>query len=103
MKSIWFKSLGVAAFALFAGGIALLDVYPYRPRSIIGWCLLFILALPLWFFFEFIGERFTASRFVASLGRATKITLGVFVFGGFVLLIIVVFRFLEPFLSKWGS
>jgi hypothetical protein len=103
MKSIWFKSLGIAVFALYAGGIALIDMYPYRPRSTIGWCLLFILALPLWFFFEFIGERFTASRFITSLGRGTRITLGVFVLGGFVLAIIVVFWFLAPFLNKWGS
>jgi hypothetical protein len=103
MKSIWSKSLAVAALALIAGGAALLNIYPYRPQSIIGWCMLFILALPLWFFFEFLGERFTASRFLASLSPAARITFGVLVVGGFVLLTLVAFSFLKPFLSKWSS
>jgi hypothetical protein len=103
MKSNWLKILAVAALALFAGGIALTDIYPNRPRSAIGWCILFALALPSWFFFEFIGERFTGSRFLARLGPAPRIALGVFALGGFVLLILLAFRFLEPFLTKWGS
>jgi len=103
MKSIWSKILVVAALALFAGGIALTDIYPYRPRSAIGWCILFALALPSWFFFEFVAGRFAGSTFLARLGPAPRITLGVFVLGGFVLLILLAFRFLEPFLTKWGS
>jgi len=103
MKSIWSKILAVAALALFAGGIAVTDIYPYRPRSAIGWCVLFVLALPFWFFFEFIAERFIGSRFLARLGPAPRITVGVFVLGGFVLLAFLVFHFLEPFLTKWGS
>ena len=100
---MWSKILAVAALALFAGGIAVTDIYPYRPRSAIGWCVLFALALPFWFSFEFIAERFTSSRFLARLGPAPRITLGVFVVGGFVLLIFLAFHFLEPFLTKWGS
>ena len=103
MKSIWLKILAITALALFAGGIALTDIYPYRPRSAIGWCLLFALALPFWFFFQSLGERFTSSRFLARLGSAPRITLGVFVLGGFVLLIFLALHFLEPFLTKWGS
>ena len=103
MKSIWSKSLAVAALALIAGGAALLNIYPYRPRSTIGWCLLSILALPLWFFFEFVGERFTSSRFLASLSLAARITFGVLIVGGFVLLTLMAFSFVEPFLSKWSS
>ena len=103
MKSIWPKGLAVAALSLLAGGVALLNIYPYRPRSIIGWCLLFMLALPLWFFFEFVGERFADARFFVSLSPVARITFGVIVLGGFVLLILVTFHFLEPFLTKWGS
>jgi hypothetical protein len=103
MKSIWSKILAVAVLALLAGGIALTDIYPYRPRSTVGWCVLFALALPSWFFFEFIAKCFTSSRFLARLGPASRITLGVFVLGGYLVLIFLAFHFLEPFLTKWGS
>ena len=103
MKSIWPKSLAGAALVLIAGGAALLSIYSYRSRSAVGWCLLFTLVLPLWFFFEFVGERFAASRFVASLNPAAKIGFGVLIGGGLVLLTLIAFSFVEPFLSKWGS
>jgi hypothetical protein len=103
MKTIWPKGLAVAALSILAGGVALLKIYPYRPRSIIGWCLLFMLALPLWFFFEFVGERFAGARFFVSLSPVARITFGVIVLGGFILLILVTFHFLEPFFTKWGS
>jgi hypothetical protein len=103
MKSIWPKGLAVAALSLLAGGAALFNIYPYRPRSIIGWCLLFMLALPLWFILDFVGERFVGARFSVSLSPVARITFGVIIFGGFVLLILVTFHFLEPFLAKWGS
>jgi hypothetical protein len=52
--------------------------------------------------FEFLGERFSGSRFLARLGPASRITLGVFFLGGFVLLIFLAFHFLEPFLKHGG-
>ena len=103
MKSIRSKRLAGAALVLIAGGAALLNIYPYRPRSAVGWCLLFTLALPLWFFFEFVGERFAGSRFVASLNLTAKIGFGVLIGGGFVLLTLMAFSILEPFLNEWGS
>jgi hypothetical protein len=103
MKSIWPKGVAVAALSLLAGSFALFNIYPYRPRSIIGWCLLFMLALPLWFLLEFVGDRFVGARCFVSLSPVARITFGGIILGGFVSLILVTFHFPEPFVTKWGS
>jgi hypothetical protein len=58
---------------------------------------------PTFDLFEFVGKRFAGGRFLVSLTPAARIIFGVIVLGGFVLLVLVTFHFLEPFLTKWGS
>ena len=102
MKSIWPKVVTLVMVALFAGVMALTSIYPYRPKSAIGWGMLFIFALPIWIVLEFVGGRIVNSKFITGLGRTPRIILGVFAFGGYMVIMIFAFRFLEPFTKKFG-
>jgi len=81
----------------------LAGIYPYRPNSSVGWVLFFVLALPVWCLFEFIGNWVFGGRFLSKLSRPVRIIWGVIIGSVWLFLILVALHFFKPFLGRWGS
>jgi hypothetical protein len=65
----------VAAYVLLSavlGGLALLQSFPARPSSWVGWLLLFALALPVTIAAEFVGELVFRNPVSQAVERRTK-------------------------------
>ena len=106
MKSIWRKIFVVLVLALIAGTVGLVEIYPYRPRSLIVWCVFSLSAVPVWIFVELVGGRFVTfvnAKVLDALSPVTRIIIGVVVGSGCLVLMMWSFHFLQPFLVKWGS
>ncbi|UCU98042.1 hypothetical protein [Acidovorax radicis] len=65
----------VAAYVLLSavlGGLALLQSFPARPTSWVGWLLLFALAVPVTIAAEFVGELIFRNPVSQAVERRTK-------------------------------
>jgi len=56
----------VLALVLLAG------IFPYHPKTVIGWVLLFALALPLTLLGEFVGEFFWRNRIAQAIAARSS-------------------------------
>lgn len=64
-----------AAYVLVSavlGGLALLQSFPARPTSWVGWLLLFTLVVPVTIAAEFVGELLLRNPFTRAVDRRTK-------------------------------
>jgi hypothetical protein len=68
---------------------------------IIGWSILILLATPIIFGLEFIGTTLLQNRFVAQMGKFTRIVFGVVVVLLISLLCLMIWKWLEPHLGTW--
>jgi hypothetical protein len=67
------KFIGIyLALALAAGVMALLQLWPWQPKTAIGWGALLILALPVTVAGEWIGQRIFNKRVSDSLGASAE-------------------------------
>ncbi len=78
-----------------------MDIYPYRPNSLVGWVLLFVLGLPVGIILELIGNRILGEQFTR-LGFFERVLYGVVTLGAILLLIWFGFSYVTPYLGKWG-
>jgi hypothetical protein len=60
------------ALALVVGVLALLQLWPWQPKTVVGWGALLILALPVTVAGEWIGQRIFNRRMSDSLGASAE-------------------------------
>ena len=83
--------------------LILTGIYPYHPKSLIGWVVLYLISLPIVIIFEVLGEKVFSEKFSSKLGRGAWIIYGVMVLGLIMLLSISAVSWLEPHFGKWVS
>ena len=69
-RVVCFLGMYVAA-SLVLGTLLLLQVWPWQPKTIVGWLALLLLALPITAAGEWLGNLILENRFAGSLGRNT--------------------------------
>ena len=95
------RLLLLIAIMMFFAGLALVELYPYRPASFLGWVALFLLALPVAVALEALGDRTLGTKFVARMSPSTRIAYGVLVVGVFLGFLLLGFHYVKPFLAHW--
>ena len=53
------------------GALALLQLWPWQPKTAVGWLVLFVCALPITAAGEWLGQLAFENRFATSLGNGT--------------------------------
>lgn len=64
--------LAYLAVSAFLVGLLLLQLFPYRPETIAGWVLLFVLALPITLIGEAIGSWLFSNHLARTVDERTK-------------------------------
>ncbi len=83
----------------------LIGIYPYRPNSVIGWIVLFLVGLPIVLVGEAVGDRLLENRFVAKMSRWARMTYAV-ILGCILIFGLVVLTKSDAFnqyFAPWGS
>ena len=84
-------------------GIILIGIYPYRPNSAIGWCVFYLLSLPIVIVFEVLGDSTLGNKYISRSGRFIRIIYGVIVLILFIGFGYTIFMEAGAFLGKWGE
>ena len=103
MNGVRINLAWMAVAALFCAAFILAGIYPYYPKSFVGWLILYLISLPIVILFEVLQEKLFSEKVSNRLGRAARIIYGVVVLGLIMLLSISVVSRLDPYLGKWGS
>lgn len=82
-------------------GLILIGIYPYRPNGLIGWIVLFLIAVPIVLSLEFIGRNALENKFVANMGRTSRIIYGTITVLFIIVLILVGWKLAKPYLGTW--
>lgn len=93
---------GVLIGAVFCVLLILFAIYPHRPDSTFVWAVLFIVALPLVLFLEYMGEILFENKIMLRVNRLVRILLGVFVVLLLCAIIIFIWVLAKPYLGAWG-
>lgn len=86
---------------IVAVGIVLVSIFPYRPDTLLNWCLLCLLALPLVLCLELFGTRALNNSWMASRGRALRLAIGFVVLSGISISSIFAWQLLRPGFGTW--
>jgi hypothetical protein len=82
-------------------GFVLFALYPHRPKDILGWVVLTLVAVPVVLGLELLGTGLLENRLVARMGRLTRIMYGVGAILAICILLILVWTWLQPHLGTW--
>lgn len=86
---------------LIVGLLLLIDIYPYRPATTLGWVLFFGFAVPAVILFQVVEEYLLTTSISTRLGAAGRWVVGV----GFVVVILAIalalLDYAQPALTKW--
>jgi uncharacterized membrane protein (DUF485 family) len=93
----------IAIAAILCSAIILVGIYPYHPKSPIGWIILYLISFPVVIVFEELGNKVFSDNVSRKLSRGVRIIYGVIVLGLIFILSTSVVSWLEPYLGKWGS
>ena len=96
------RLLGNALIAgLVVGLLLLIDIYPYRPATTLGWVLFFGIAVPAVVIFQIVEEHLLTTSISTRLGEAGRWIVGV----GFVVVMLAfalaLLEYAQPALTKW--
>lgn len=101
-KSLWRRLFGALAVGLVVGVLLLIDIYPYRPATVLGWALFFGFAVPAVIAFEVLEDYIMTTSFAQRFSEGGRLLLGLF----FVVLVLGValamLEYVHPSLIKWG-
>lgn len=89
--------------ALFCSVIILVEIYPYRPNSILSWAVLYLLSFPIVILFEYIGDKLLGNKYVSKLTSPVRIVYGIVILSIIIFLSIILLYSADPFLTKWGT
>jgi hypothetical protein len=103
MNGARFNLVFVAIAAIFCSTLILVGIYPYHPKSSIGWIILYLISFPVVIVFELLGNKVFSDNISRKLSRGARIIYGVIVLGLIFILSTSVVSWLEPYLGKWGS
>ena len=95
------KVLFLILAAFFFSAAVLIGIYPYRPNSLSGWVILYLVSLPLAILFEVSGTIVFSKGVSSRLNRIGRTFYGVIVLC-FVLFVAMGVDWIEPFLGKWN-
>ena len=101
-RTIFSRVVFLITFSLLVVCVTLINIYPYRPNSLVGWVLMFVFSLPVWFVFELIGTKILGASFVSDLSCSSRIIYGVITLGLLFLLLWVGFSYFKLYFGKWG-
>jgi len=89
----------ICAIAILAG------IYPYRPKTMIVWIILFLAGLPVVLIGEGIGRLLIENQFVAKHGRVARMTYALIVISLWVIagMILVSSTLFNNYFEPWGS
>ena len=93
----------IAIGAIFCSVFILVGIYPFHPRSPLGWVVLYLMSLPVVFVFKALGKKVFSDNVSRKLSRGVRVIYGVIVLGLIILLSTSAVSWLEPYLGKWGS
>jgi hypothetical protein len=80
---------------------ALVVVYfPAVPKSLLGWLVLFLVGLPVWFALEWVGTTVLGSQFFSRLSRPMRILLAVPALAAIMVLAVVVGQFVQHLVAS---
>ncbi len=93
----------IAIGALFCLMLILAGIYPYHPKSYIGWMVLYLFSLPIVILFEVLGEKAFSSKISNELGSGSRMIYAAIILGLLMFLSALSVSWLEPYFEKWGS
>lgn len=86
---------------LVVGLLLLIDIYPYRPATALGWVLFFGFAVPAVVIFQVVEEYLLTTSISTRLGEAGRWFVGM----GFVVVMLAcalaLLEYAQPALTKW--
>lgn len=101
-KSLWRRLFGAVAVGLVVGVLLLIDIYPYRPATVLGWGLFFGFAVPAVIAFEVLEDYIMTTSFAQRFSEGGRLLLGL-VFVVLVLgIALALLEYAQPSLIKWG-
>ncbi len=84
-------------------GLILLGIYPYRPNSVIGWAILYIVSLPIVLLIEYVGMKVFEKSDERGLGWAGRIAYGVVAISAVMFALYTAFTTAKPYLVTWDG
>lgn len=86
--------------SLLASCIILINIYPYRPNSLVGWILVFVFSLPVCVILELIGDKVLGVA--SSFSRFSGIIYGVIALGLLFALFALGASYFDLYFGRWG-
>jgi len=81
--------------------VLLAGIYPHHPRGPAGWVLFLLLAAPLTIGVDSMGRRVLQHGYVARLGQAGRLFVGVLVIATLAALLLPVWQWALPYMDVW--
>jgi hypothetical protein len=81
----------------------LLNLYPYHPDTLFGWCILLLLSVPVMLVSEFLGDRVLKADFVQKLSRRARIIYVLAIAGAMLGAFALAEPLFEGHLAKWWA
>jgi len=96
-----FKAVSISIAALICSLIILAGLYPYHPKSLIGWVTLYIVSFPTVVLFDTLNEKIFSKEISSRLGGTGRIIYGIVIVGTLILMSILIVSWLDAYLVKW--
>lgn len=86
---------------LFVGFLLLIDIYPYRPATVLGWVLFFGFAVPAVVIFQVIEEHLLTTSISMRLGEVGRWVVGMSFVVVMLAFALALLKYAQPALTKW--